>query len=340
MSKQNQKILTKEEVKKLAVGKISELGISETQAKTYYQSALDSQCINWRDWTRIESWIEHQFKPNLVTLDQQDYLEAAIQSLRVQFNLASTDFGMSRQRDLGQKWSDTIRGYLGEIALRKYLKQLYQLEITLDHNRGELSQYVNSDVYNVKKIGEKTTRKSNLRISVKTTKANGIWLDIPGQQFYHSDVFILIKLGIGKDHLFSFFKEISFFKDKILKIGQDCNFLDEQEANRIYQQIDSFEPITAYIPGYILAKNYPNNNKFNYNYTGYKGKTNYTIIDYAGEYNLKNLEEIKQQELGLEKSGKVEFQSISKFTQQNRYIFGMKTIETNNNWNKDIITVI
>lgn len=269
-------------------------------------------------------------------MTKQDYTEAAIQSLKVQFNLASTDFGTSRQRDLGQKWSDTIRGYLGEIALRKYFQEKYNIDIALDHEKGNFEEYINTDIYFVKKQDDTEYRKSKLNISIKTTKANGIWLDIPGQQFTHSDVFILIKLGIGTDHLFSFFKEISVFKDKILLEGQNSNLISQEEANQIYEQVTNFEPITAYIPGYILAKNYQNQL---FTYVGKKGKKNHTIIDYAGEYKLENLQTIKHKE-NLDHSGKVEFESIGKFTQQDRYIFGLQTLEKNNNWQKDIIDKI
>lgn len=338
MQKKTKKYWKKQEVEELAIDKISELGISATQARTYYKSALDSQCVEWKDWEGIRYWINHQFKPNLVYLTKQDYIEAAIESLKVQFNLSSTDFGTSRQRYLGQKWSDTIKGYLGKIALRKYLTERYKLEITVGNNKRKLDQYIDSDIYYVKTSEDEEIRQSNLKISLKTTKANGIWLDIPSQQFNHSDVFILIKLGISVDHLFSFFKEISVFKDKILKIGQDHKLINKKEAQQLYKQVADFENIIAYIPGYILAKNYQNQTAFDYD--GNKGIKNYTITDYAGEYIPENIDFIKKQELVSEKSGKVKFQSIGKFTQQNRYVFGMSTLEKYNNWQKDIISHI
>lgn len=47
--------MKQKDVEKLAIDKIIEFGISHLQAQMYYDSALKSQCINWRNWQGIES---------------------------------------------------------------------------------------------------------------------------------------------------------------------------------------------------------------------------------------------------------------------------------------------
>ena len=55
-------------------------------------------------------------------------------------------------------------------------------------------------------IKNSSTEVEKLNISIKTSKWNGIWLDIPGNQFEHSDIHVFVKIGAGRDHLFAFFK--------------------------------------------------------------------------------------------------------------------------------------
>ena len=100
---------------------------------------------------------------------------------------------------------------------------------------------------------------AKIKVSIKSTKWNGIWLDIPGDQFSHSDAYILVKVGTGRDHLFAYFKTISVFKDKILKIGQEVGSLTNNEADDLFNALPAFKPIPAYICGFALkSDNYEN----------------------------------------------------------------------------------
>lgn len=293
-----------------------EMGIDS--AKSFIEKALISKEIETVSDVDIVNWYENIFKKYLFIIDEQTYLEASIQALKVQFLLAGTDFGSSRQRDLGQKWSDTIRGYLGEFGLKQVFNN-FGIEIDLGHEAGALEQFLPQDIHMVKLEGETDLREPSLKVSIKTTKSNGIWLDIPGDQFNHSDIYILAKIGIGTDHLFSFFKQISVFKDKILKCGKDQGCLDEEEAEIIYNQVPSFHKIYGYIPGFIEYSSVYDN----YHYEGRKGRTNFKIYDWAGKYEKSFLNIIKTNE----KANKVEFEGIGQFADQNKYIFGMKSLK-------------
>ena len=164
--------------------------------------------------------------------------------------MAGADFGSSRQRDLGQKWADTIRGYLGEFGTKQVFKR-FNIIIDLGHEEGTLDDYLPQDIHEVKLPSDTKLREPKLKVSIKTTKANGIWLDIPGDQFNHSDIYILTKIGAGTNHLFSFFKELSIFKDTILKEGIKSGCIKKDEANEINDKIPSFQKIYGYIPGFI-----------------------------------------------------------------------------------------
>jgi hypothetical protein len=260
-----------------------------------------------------EDWLKARFKANCIFIDTTEYAQMCVNALKSLWKTAATDFGSSRQRDMGQLWADTTRGYLGEVAFRKFLKQKFNIESDLDHEEGELKDFLASDLKVVKTSSDKNFRKPNLNISIKTTKWNGVWLDIPGNQFSHSDIFVLVKVGVSRDHLFAFFKEISVFKDKILKKGVEVGSLNEQQAQKIYDELPSFKNVPAYICGFVekdtVYKDLP--------YGGKKGRKNYTIESWNGRLNDDDMQKIKEIE-GV--SGSIKFQGIGDFS-HNGYVF-------------------
>lgn len=303
----------------------------EEIALTFASKALE--CGELSSINEINEWYEKRLKPNLFILGENEYTQATIESLKIQFLIAGTDFGSSRQRDLGQKWSDTIRGYLGELGVQQILKKNFQLNASLGHEKGELKDFLPSDIHKIKFDSDLDYRDSKINISIKTTKSNGIWLDIPGDQFSHSDVYILTKIGITTDHLFSFFKHISVFKDKVLKRGQDSGFLTEDEAKKIYDDVPSFNKIYGYIPGFITSdKTYDV-----YRYEGRMPKSKFTITNWIGKYEETYLKEIQAKE----NAKTIEFAGIGKFSQSNRYLFGTKSLNYNKqDWQNLIISKI
>jgi len=303
-------------------------------AFSFVSKAFISGCFFSTNENDIYNWYENVFKEFCFVLDEEDYIQASIQALKIQFNIVGSDFGTSRQRDLGQKWSDTIRGYLGEIAIKKVLKKKWDIDINLGHEPGDLDDYLPSDIHSLKTKNDNNFRESKLRVSIKTTKANGMWFDIPGDQFNHSDIYLLALIGIETDHLFSFFKHISVFKDKILKKGLDHKVINENEANLIYDRVPTFKKIYGYLPG-LITSNINNNQE--YNYWGNMGRTNFKINNWFGKYENDFLQDIKVKE----NAKKVEFEGIGKFSTSNRYIFGLASLKNSiDDWTKNLINVI
>ena len=62
------------------------------------------------------NWIEKRLIPNCVFIDEDSYAEMCVDALKILSTTAATDYGSSRQRDMGQLWADMTRGYLGEIG--------------------------------------------------------------------------------------------------------------------------------------------------------------------------------------------------------------------------------
>jgi len=53
----------------------------------------------------------------------------------------------------------------------------------------EYTNFLSSDIKSIQKDNE-SSRPPKKNISIKTTKLNGRWLDIPGAQLSHSDLFM------------------------------------------------------------------------------------------------------------------------------------------------------
>ena len=197
-----------------------------------------------------EAWFRERAGFASVTLDSTDYVSALTHSLRIAPSLAGTDYGTSRQRDLGQLWTDIARGFLGEIGLAKFLKERFGVELVLDYSIGPIEDYLPSDIKAIR-LQSGREIEPNLKISFKTTKFNGIWLDIPGAQVSRSDAFVLIKLGISREHFVGFLKWISFIRDKLLPQAIRVGAIDQAGADELWNNLPSFDRIPCYVAGFI-----------------------------------------------------------------------------------------
>jgi hypothetical protein len=198
----------------------------------------------------FDEWLVKRFRCQLVWLDRGDYARALIRALWLAPRFAGTDFGSSRQRDFGQVWTDTARGFMGEIAIQKFFRDQFATNTEFDTRRGALEEFLPTDIKRVQRPRQEP-REGRLRISIKTTKFNGRWLDLPGAQVEHSHIFVLIKIGIGRPHLLAFMKAISFLKDKLFAEGKRLGELDEQGAAELWDEVPDFEEIPAYVAGFL-----------------------------------------------------------------------------------------
>ena len=287
------------------------LNLSEKDLEVIRKKTLAGGEIENSD--QFEDWVKSRFLPNCVKIENEDYAQVCVSALKILPSVAATDYGSSRQRDMGQLWADMIRGYLGEIAVKIFIKNNWKVEVFLDHEKGSLQDYLPMDIHEVLlPNGQRQTPK--IKISIKATKWNGIWLDIPGDQFNHSDIHILVKVGVGRDHLFAFFKEISVFKDKILPVGEKIGALTHSDSETLFNELPSFQPIPAYIFGFIRK-----NDAFKkLPYEGKKGRKNYNITGWKGPISPGDLDEIKKREKA---PGKIEFEGIRKFSHNQGYLF-------------------
>ena len=283
--------------------------------------------------SEIEKWIANQLIPNTVLIDKTGYTEMCIDALKTTSTQVLTDFGTSRQRDFGQAWADMIRGYLGEFAVTMFLEKNFGLKTKLAHQRGIAQTFYDSDISEV--YDRNSWRKPKINIGIKTTKYNGLWLDVAKEQFSKSDIHIQVKIGGGTTHLFSFFKELGVFKDKILKAGLDGNFLTPAESDQILNDIPEFKPIPAYVTGFAIRD-------YNYlplDYAGHMAKIHYTIHTYKGLLPRDYKDQIKIRER-VPARGNVKFESIDEFSSSDRFLFNTGSINRSFKEWRDVVSRI
>lgn len=125
-------------------------------------------------------WFNNKIKLNTVEITIDEYETALINSLNLIFrgNLARTDFGSSRQRDFGQFVTDYTRGFIGEIAARSLFKIRFGQDVKLEQKDiGSAKSFVTKDITEIKENGK--WRDVNTKISIKTSKLQAMWVDIP-----------------------------------------------------------------------------------------------------------------------------------------------------------------
>lgn len=300
------------EIKKIVIA----CKMTEKEAEVLIRKALVTSELE--NIEMFDSWFENRLKPHLVILNENDYNKMCLSALRALPTLSASDYGTSRQRDFMQMWADTTRGYLGELAVMKFLEKDNSIKLSLDHSRGELKKYVATDIHSISAEGEISTKTYN--ISIKTTKMNGVWLDVPSGQFLKSDVHVLVKIGLQRDHLFAFFKSIGFFEKIILPKGIEIEAFTKVESRKILKEIPVLKPIVAYICGIVFANDYKDKEP---DFKGKKGRKHYNVSSWAGKLSKSEIEKLKKK---YKIKGEVKFEGVGQFSHDG-YIFSIDRLK-------------
>ncbi len=126
--------------------------------------------------------------------------------------------------------------------------------------------------------------------------------------------------------MFSFFKHISVFRDKVLKKGVEVGSLTEHQADDLYHNLPTYKPIPAYICGFVRK----NEGYSELSYEGKKGRKRYTITSWKGPRKKGDLDQIKATN---NVSGDVKFAGIGKFSHESGYLFNTGSLRwTEEDW--------
>ena len=155
-----------------------------------------------------------------ITKDDYEGCLKFILKLRYLWGGATIDFASSGvKRDIGKYVHDHIGGKLAEIAVKKFLKQKYNLEVELgfekynspeDFMLGDIEKIIFPD-------GKKVSPK--LKVEIKGTKPSSRWWLISDNEFNSReyDVYILVVIDLPLDHIIRFFKDSLKLEDEELE---------------------------------------------------------------------------------------------------------------------------
>lgn len=212
------------------------------------------------EFNDFESWLKNRFLPQIIWLTSDDYARGITRALPQALIFASSDFGSSKQRDLGQLWTDTARGLLGEIAVQRFFTEKLNLQIEQDTTLGQgIDDYISTDIKFVKEPSS-DYRPAKINTSIKTGKFNARWLDeYSAPKIAQIDAFIFVRLGTPKEHFVAYLKDISFLKTKLFPKAVELGELTDEQSAKLWDAIPPFEPIPAYISGFLMRQdlNYP-----------------------------------------------------------------------------------
>ncbi|MBI5804779.1 helix-turn-helix domain-containing protein [candidate division TA06 bacterium] len=184
----------------------------------------------------LNEW-KAQREYSMVQLIREDYLKCLEFAIRSFYQYKSTsNFGTTEQREAGKFVSNFVIGKLGEIAVTKFIKRHYDIDITLDFSLRDA--VVGQDIVEIAKPrrGGRVYNPARKRIAIKTTKMKNVWLIVPQKEIEDttrvSEIYICSRVELFLNHF--------------IRIVRDHNSL-----NHLTDIIPQFDVIEAQVCGYI-----------------------------------------------------------------------------------------
>lgn len=245
-------LLTKKEA-------IEYLGLDEKTFDNYFKNAAEFPCIDrnggkgrfYFDQDVLFKWKE-SLAWRTVELDREDYALCLDFALAQHFrNYVQSDFGTGRQREFGQKITNWVKGQLGEVAVKKFLKREFGLDVELDFDIRD--NIVLQDITGVSENGKMRTPK--IGVGIKSSKPKSAFLVLGENEIKikerRSDIYIYCRPNIPDDHLLRLTKEeineavknkphYSKYKDLMpdfvnisCEVAGWCHYSELKEVNKI-----------------------------------------------------------------------------------------------------------
>ena len=196
------KLITKKEA-------VEYLGLDEKTFDNYFKNAEEFPCIDrnggrgrfYFDQDTLFKWKE-SLAWRTVDLSKGDYALCLDFALAQHFrNYVQSDFGTGRQREFGQKITNWVKGQLGEVAVKKFLKREFSIDVELDFDIRD--KIVLQDITAVKENGK--VRVPKIGIGIKSSKPKSAFLVLGENEIRieerRSDIYIYCRPDIPDDHL-------------------------------------------------------------------------------------------------------------------------------------------
>lgn len=202
------KILTKKEAVKF-------LSLEEKTFENYFQNADEFRSLRRQtgrgrylfDQKELRLWLEN-YKWRTVELDSSDYALCLDFALAQHFRgYVLSDWGSARQREFGQKITNWVKGQLAEVAVKKFFKNEFGVDVELDFRI--YKEIVPQDIIGITENGRK--REPRIGIGIKSSKPKSAFLILSENEVNleerRSDVYIFCRPDIPDDHLLRITRE-------------------------------------------------------------------------------------------------------------------------------------
>ncbi len=234
------KILTRKEAIKF-------LGLDEKVFDNYFKSAGEFKHLprhNNRgrflfEQKELRKWLT-DYKWRTVELTIKDYVLCLDFALAQHFRgYVLSDWGPARHREFGQKITHWVKGQLAEVAVKKFLKKEFNVEIELDFRIYD--EIVPQDVIGINKNGKQ--REPKLGIGIKSSKPKSAYLVLSENEIIRkdrrSDIYVLCRPNIPDDHL------LRITKERIIEVVKN-----QQHYSKYKDEIPDFENMFCEISGW------------------------------------------------------------------------------------------
>ncbi|KKR29999.1 MAG: hypothetical protein UT61_C0016G0010 [Candidatus Woesebacteria bacterium GW2011_GWA1_39_8] len=195
------KILTKKEA-------VDFLGLDGTLFENYFRNACEFSCMErtkgdrfYFDKEALQKWLD-DYRWRTIELNLADYQLCLDFALAQHFRgYVLSDWGTARQREFGQKMTNWIKGQLAEVAVKKFFKKEFDIDIELDFAIHD--QIVPQDIIGVVEKGKK--RPPKIGVGIKSSKPKSVYLVLGENEITlnerRSDVYIYCRPDIPDDHI-------------------------------------------------------------------------------------------------------------------------------------------
>jgi hypothetical protein len=211
----------------------------DNYAKVGHELAINKvRSRNYISIEKLDAW-KAQREFGFATFNREDYLRCLDFAIRSFYQYRSTsDFGTSQQRDAGKFISNFVSGKLGEIAVSKFLKRNFDIDISLDFDLRDA--VVGQDIVEIAKPrrGSRVYNPARLRVAIKTTKMKNVWLIVPQKEVEDSsrasDIYVSCRVDLYLNHFIRILRDhtsLNNLSDIIPQFesiqGEVCGFIDK-----------------------------------------------------------------------------------------------------------------
>lgn len=236
----NTKYLTKKEA-------VEFLGLDEKTFDNYFKYAGEFCSLERKngkgrflfDEEELRNWLD-SYKRRTVALTLDDYMLCLDFALAQHFRgYVLSDWGTARQREFGQKITNWVKGQLAEVAVKKFFKKEFDVDVELDFSIHD--EIVPQDIIGVIENGK--TRRPKIGIGIKSSKPKSAYLVLGENEIIlperMSDIYIFCRPDMPDDHL------LRITREEIIKVVKN-----QPHYPTYKNQIPSFNDMTCEVAGY------------------------------------------------------------------------------------------